>query len=54
MLHGSNAIETFLSTKTDAQYMFFDIYFLSVGSVLSSDFAFMYFHHEYIYTGTSL
>jgi len=47
ILHGSNAIDMFLSTKTDAQYIFFDIYFSRVGFVLSSDFAFIYFHQEY-------
>jgi hypothetical protein len=46
MLQGSNAIDMFLSTKTEAQYIFFDIYFFKVGSFLSSDFALMYFHHE--------
>jgi hypothetical protein len=54
ILHGSNAIDMFLSTKTDAQYIFFDMYFSRVGFVLSSDFALIYFHHEYKYTGTSL
>jgi hypothetical protein len=54
ILQGSNAIDIFLSTKTEAQYTFFDIYFSNVGSVLSSDFVLIYFHHEYMYTGTSL
>jgi hypothetical protein len=35
ILHGSKAMDMFLSTKTEAQYIFFDIYFFSVGSFLS-------------------
>jgi hypothetical protein len=54
ILQGSKAIEIFLSTNTEAQYIFFDIYFLSEVFVLSSLFAFIYFHHEYRYIGTSL
>jgi hypothetical protein len=54
MLQGSNVAEMFLSTKTDAQYIFFDIYFSIFVLDLSSDFAFVYFHPVYIYTGISL
>jgi hypothetical protein len=44
ILQGSNVVATFLSTKTEAQYTFFDIYFFNEISVLSVDFAFTYFH----------
>jgi len=54
ILQGSNVVATFLSIKTEAQYIFFDTYFLRDVSVLSLDLAFTYFHHVYMYTGTSL
>jgi hypothetical protein len=44
ILQGSNAIDIFLSTKTEAPYTFLEIYFSRVGFVLSSAFALTYFH----------
>jgi hypothetical protein len=44
ILPGSKTVDIFLSTKTEAQYTFFDMYFFSVVSVLSLDLAFTYFH----------